>query len=312
MKKNKKCIFCNGTSFCTLFTSKDRMLGLPGTFTVKKCACGLVFLDPMPEGNALKKYYPSAKYYAYSDEDPKGFFSVLREYLIKHYYRKNFVSRLVSILIHDVPAIPSWRESGKVLDVGCGAGETLLLLKKLGWNVYGLDIDKNALDAARKNGISNVAHGTYKDIDDFPDNYFDAIRLYHVIEHLDNPELALKIIYKKLKKNGELTIGTPNTRSFTARFFGKYWLNLDTPRHLILFNPKILQNFLTKEKYKIENVDFCSGGGIVGSLGYWVSSLVGRRINFLNYIFAVMIFYPFEWVFDKLKYGDIFVVKARK
>lgn len=312
MKKSRKCIFCQKTEFETLFTSKDRMLGLPGEFFVKKCTCGLVFLDPMPEEDNLKRYYPSSKYYAYKTNKCGDFFTRLREYLIAHYYNKNLRSSIIATLIHNVPAVPSWCNNGKILDVGCGSGDTMLLLKKLGWDVYGLDIDKNALKAVRERGMENVIHGTYMDIAKFPDNYFDAIRLYHVIEHLDNPILALKIIYKKLKKNGELIMGTPNFKSITAWAFGKYWLNLDTPRHVILFNPSILQKLLIKEKYTITKVDFCSAGGMAGSIGYLLSDLMGRKIDTLGNIFIVMFFYPLEWVFDKFKYGDVFTIKAKK
>lgn len=312
MKRIEECIFCKGTKFTILFSSRDRMLGLPGEFFVKKCTCGLVFLDPMPEEDILKKYYPSSEYYAYKTNKDESFFTRLREYLIEHYCKKNLLSRIIATLIHNVPAIPSWRRNGKILDVGCGSGDTLLLLKKLGWNVYGLDIDKNALKIAKKRGVQSVTYGTYKDIVRFPDNYFDAIRLYHVIEHLDNPALALKIIYKKLKKNGELIIGTPNVKSITAWIFGKYWLNLDTPRHVILFNPNILQKLLVKEKYAIIDVDFCSAGGIAGSIGYLLSELRRKRIDMLGNMFIVIFFYPLEWIFDKLKHGDIFIVKAKK
>jgi len=312
MKKNKNCIYCGKTKFKTLFSSKDRMFDLRGEFFVKKCGCGLVFLDPMPDKSVLRKYYPSTEYYAYENDQNNGFFGNLRKYLIEHYYDKNLLSRLISIIFHDVPAIPSWHKNGKILDVGCGSGDTLVLLKKLGWEIYGLDIDKNALKIAEDRGLQNVINGTYMDIAKFPDNYFNAIRLYHVIEHLDDPVCALKIIYKKLKQNGELIIGTPNAKSFAAWLFGKYWLNLDVPRHLVLFNPSMLRNLLMREGYEIEHVDFCSGGGVVGSIGYWLSDLTKSKINILSNTFIVILFYPIEWLFDKLKYGDVFVIRAKK
>jgi len=288
------------------------MFGFPGDFFVKKCFCGLVFLDPIPGEDTLKKYYPSTKYYAYTTNKGEGFFTKLREYLIKNYYSKNLVSKIISTLINNVPAIPSWRSDGKILDVGCGSGETLVLLKKIGWDVYGLDIDKSALRMAKERGISNTTYGTFKNISDFPDNYFDAVRMYHVIEHLDNPVEALKIIHKKLKKNGEIIIGTPNTKSVISRLFGKYWLNLDTPRHVILFNPDILKKILIQEKYIVNEVHFCSAGGILGSVGYFLADLRKTKINLLNKTWLVLLFYPIEWFFDKLKVGDVFVIKATK
>lgn len=312
MGKIEQCMLCKRKQFTRLFSSKDRMLGIPGKFFVKKCTCGLIFLDPAPNQNSLKMYYPSGKYYAYNSEEDTSFFGRLREFLIQHYYKQNMLSKIVAAVIHNVPAMPSWKENGKILDVGCGTGDTLLLLKKLGWNVYGFDIDKMALKIAKKRGITHVFHGSYEDIARFPDNYFDAVRLYHVIEHLDKPDLALRIIRKKLKKYGELILGTPNVNSITARLFGKYWLNLDSPRHIFLFAPNTLRKLLVKEKYDITSVDFCSGGGIVGSIGYALSELLKKKINLVNNMWLVLLFYPVEWIFDKFKIGDIFVMNGRK
>lgn len=312
MKKIEQCVLCRKKQFALLFSSKDRMFGIPGEFFIKKCKCDLVFLDPMPDEASLKKYYPGSDYYAYSSGDDKSFFGRLRSYLVQHYYNQNLLSKIISTFIHNVPAIPSWRKNGKILDVGCGTGDTLILLKKLGWNVFGLDIDKNALTVASKRGITQVVHGTYKDIARFPDNYFDAIRLYHVIEHLDRPDLALGIIRKKLKKNGELILGTPNIRSITQWVFGKYWLNLDTPRHVFIFSPGTLKRLLIKEGYKVTDVDFCSGGGIIGSFEYVLTDVTRRKVDLLSKTWLILLFYPIEWILDKFRVGDVFVMKAIK
>ena len=312
-KTKSSCLLCGSSNIRNLFNAKDRMLNIPGEFKVSRCKkCGFVFLNPIPDEKTLKKYYPSKDYYAYSDKEDEGFFSKVRNYLISHYYNRNILSRLIASVVHDVPGIPLWKQNGKILDIGCGSGETLVMLKKLGWEVYGLDIDKKALDVAKKKGVTHVKFGTYKAISTYPDNFFDAVRMYHVIEHLDNPYQVLGIIHKKLKKNGELIIGTPNTKSFTAGIFRQYWLNLDTPRHTILFNPVVLKKLLKKENYKVTAVDFCSAGGIVGSMGYFFSEQKKYKINLLDNMFLVLLFYPFEWVLDKLHYGDIFVIKARK
>ena len=109
-------------------------------------------------------------------------------------------------MVQGVPAIPQKPriKKGKILDVGCGSGDTLALLKKLGWDVYGLEIDKNAVKVARERGLVNVKLGGYEKIASFPNNYFDSIRLYHVIEHIPDPRACLKLIYKKLKPGGRL------------------------------------------------------------------------------------------------------------
>src|SRR3989344_2232969 len=205
MKKINSCILCGSSESVPLYVTSERMFGYGGKFFLKKCnKCSLAFLDPQPLESQLKKYYPSKEYYIYNRSGKKRPIEIIRDYLVTHYYSPNFLSFLISTFIKNVPAMPSYVKNGKILDLGCGTGDTLVLLKKLGWDVYGIDMDRNAISTGRKRGLKNLLLGTYRELDKYQDNYFDAIRLYHVIEHLDDPELCLSLIKKKLKKGGEL------------------------------------------------------------------------------------------------------------
>lgn len=305
----KSCMLCRSSKFEFMFFSKDRMFNLPGKFTIKKCRqCSLVFLDPQPNQKLLKKYYPSQKYYSYSRSKKRNLFKAVRDYLIGHHYSPNIFSLFFSTFIQNVPAIPFFVKNGKIIDIGCGDGDTLALLKKLGWETYGLDIDSRAVENANKEGL-NVKCGTFRALSTYPDNYFDVIRLYHVIEHIDNPSLCLSLIHKKLKKEGELLIGTPNINSPLASIFGSYWYNLDTPRHLFLFSPQTLEKLLNKNNFVIKKIEFCSVCGIPGSLQYIIGDLLNRKINLIK-IPIVLLLYPLEWLLNKLRAGDVFVVRA--
>ena len=313
MEKTISCIVCGSSKFSFLYEAHDRMFGLSEKFFLKKCnECSLAFLDPQPSEHQLKKYYPSKKYYAYSKGDTKGFFGTLREYLVKKYYSPTFLSKIITLFIKNVPAMPSYIKNGKILDLGCGTGDTLALLKKLGWDTYGIDIDKQAISIGINRGLKNLKLGTYKDIATYPDNYFDAVRLYHVIEHLDDPALCLSLIRKKLKKNGELILGTPNMQSFTSIIFKSRWYNLDSPRHLFLFSPRTLGKLAEKEGYLVKSIEFCSAGGLAGSLQYFFEDVFGKKINLINNLPAVLLFYPIEWFLDKLSLGDVFSLKVTK
>lgn len=308
-RKIKSCLLCESSNFEFMFFSKDRMFNLPGKFAVKKCKqCSLVFLDPQPSQKLLKKHYPSQKYYSYSRSKERDLFKAIRDYLIGHYYSPNIFSLFFSTFIQNIPAIPSYVKNGKILDIGCGDGDTLESLKKLGWETYGLDVDARAVEIANKKGHS-VKRGTFRALSTYPDSYFDAIRLYHVIEHIDNPLACLSLIRKKLKKEGELLIGTPNIHSPLASIFGSYWYNVDTPRHLFLFSPQTLEKLLSKNNFVINKIEFCSAGGIPGSLQYVVRDLLNRKIDLIK-IPIVLLFYPLEWILNRLKAGDVFVVRA--
>ncbi len=312
MQSLPKCIVCGQNNPRGLFTNKDRMFRLPGEFGVVKClGCGLLSLFPQPTPQVLSRHYPTQNYYAYK-KSTKGFFTIIREYLIAHLYTRTIGSVVASFLLGPVPAIPpASMKPGKILDVGCGTGDTLISLQKIGWDVYGLDRDRRALQIVRKNGVANVRFGTYLSLKAYPDAYFDVIRLYHVIEHLDDPVLCLKLIRKKLKPTGIVLLGTPNAESVASRLFGRYWYNLDTPRHLYLFSPRHLATLCTHTGFAVSSVTFCSAGGIIGSIQYLLEEVRGRSINLIHSVGFVLCTYPLERVLDFFGMGDVFVLAAK-
>jgi 2-polyprenyl-3-methyl-5-hydroxy-6-metoxy-1,4-benzoquinol methylase len=307
-----RCIICGKSNWDRLYESHDRLYNVKGIFFTVRCrTCKLIRTDPQLKSTGLKKYYPPSRYYSYSAAPKPGFFGRLRSYLILHLNRPTPLSRLLEIFIR-VPAMPHNVSTGKILDIGCGSGDTLSLLKSVGWDVYGLDIDNGAIKVARERGLDKVSLGSYEDLKKYPDNYFDAIRLYHVIEHLDNPENCLKLAHKKLKPGGEIIIGTPNISSLVARIFRQYWYNLDCPRHLYLFSPQTLRALVLNSKYKTPKIRFCSAAGWVGSIQYVFEDVLSKDIDLVNRAWLVMIFYPLEWILDKIGVGDVFELSAEK
>lgn len=300
MKSSGGCMVCGASIYRPFTAAPDRMFGGKEVFSYLRClGCGLVMQQPKISARELKKHYPSSKYYSYQEQE-FGLFDRIRSYLLKH------PRALLARILPKVPAIPSQVKGGKILDVGCGTGETIAQLGELGWNVYGLDIDKNAVSAANRHGLENVSYGSWQEMKKFPDNFFDAIRLYHVIEHLDDPAECLALIRRKLKAGGELLVGTPNAASFAAKIFRSFWYNFDSPRHLFLFTPNNLTRLVKAKGFSVSTVRFCSAGGIVGSLQYLLS------VPLLSRAWLVMLIYPIEWLLDRLGWGDVFVLHARK
>jgi 2-polyprenyl-3-methyl-5-hydroxy-6-metoxy-1,4-benzoquinol methylase len=307
-----KCIICGSAASKIYLKGHEYMFGIPGIHVIKKCVCcGMVFLDPQPTKKELQKYYPSTDYYSYKSVNKQSFFAWLRNYLVIESSRPSFIGKIVSLFL-SVPAIPVYTSKGKVLDIGCGSGHTLMLLKKVGWDVYGLDIDDRAIKVAHKNGLKNVSLGSFESMKKYPDGFFDCIRLYHVIEHLDKPDVFMQLAWKKLKKGGALIIGTPNIDSAIARVGRRYWYNLDCPRHVCLFSPKTLRTLIEKNKFIFEKTAFCSAGGIVGTIQYFLNEHLNNRIDLINSVFLILLFYPLERLLDILQLGDVFVITARK
>ncbi len=130
-----------------------------------------------------------------------------------------------------------------LLDVGCGDGEALDILRNLGWRVLGVELDGNAVESARTRGL-DVRHGDLAAAG-FANDSFDTVTSSHVIEHVHDP-LAFLIEQKRvLKSGGRLIAVTPNVRGPIHRKHAEHWLNLDPPRHLVIFTPASLKRLAT-------------------------------------------------------------------
>lgn len=139
---------------------------------------------------------------------------------------------------------------GRILDIGCGRGIMLYLLKKRGWDVHGVQISRPAADYAKTKLGLNIFVGNIID-SDYPPNFFDVITLIHVLEHLPNPDECLSYCYKLLRREGTLIIEVPNIGSFPARIFQDKWFALDLPNHIYHFTQLTMEKMLIKNGFKV-------------------------------------------------------------
>ena len=149
--------------------------------------------------------------------------------------------------------LPAPKSPGRVLDVGCGAGVLLKRMHDLGWEARGQDIDPKAVNAAQSRGV-RVDLGALRE-QKYPDAHFDAVHMAHVIEHVHDPAAMLRECHRILKPGGVLVALTPNVESWGHARFGRAWLNLDPPRHLVLFSRKTMRALAEREGFKIQRLD---------------------------------------------------------
>lgn len=193
-------------------------------FTYYRCeGCGLVFLDPRPTEEEILEFY-TKDYYG---EGSQKFISWLS--LPRLVFAWERVRRLQKC----------FQTPGRVLDVGCGEGTFLRLLKKEGWECFGTELTAEMASRASRFGVS-VSTGEIHE-NQFPLRYIDVITFWQVLEHLRNPAKIIKSLLPSLKKKGIVAISTPNISSFQAQVFGAEWFHLDPPRHLYLFSPETLK-----------------------------------------------------------------------
>lgn len=142
----------------------------------------------------------------------------------------------------------------RLLDVGCGQGFYLAEMQRQGWDVYGCDISREKVEClTRVFGPDRVLHGEVDQVT-FRGGFFDAVSLWHVIEHLYDSASALQRVYELLRPGGRLVIGTPNATSPEARTFGRWWVGYDVPRHLVVFSRRSLLALLERAGFTVTGV----------------------------------------------------------
>jgi SAM-dependent methyltransferase len=201
--------------------------------------CGLVFSDLYQEG-----FEPQALYQDfYKNEIPVRFASGLEPIL------KLF--RLYRALKVATTAVGA----RTILDIGCGTGYLLYFLKKFfGYRrTAGTQLSEKACLFAR-NRLGLEVY--FNDLLELPleDGSFELITIFHVLEHVVNPEAYLSRSRRLLRKGGRLFIEVPNFQSWSRALSGRYWLGLDLDHHLHFFTPGTLTALLGKLGFSVRRV----------------------------------------------------------
>lgn len=194
--------------------------------------CGLGWIDPTPSPEQIATFYPPAYY---GDSGSK--FAGPLERLVRL-----LAGRQARFLARRMP------RGGRVLDVGCGRGTLLHRLTDAGFDTYGVEMSDRAtlgIDPRVRVRIAPRLHDARYD-----DAFFDQVVLWHVLEHLPDPDETLREIRRILKPGGHIVIAVPNFSSWQARWAGPAWFHLDLPRHLYHFPVTALKRLLTQTGFQ--------------------------------------------------------------
>ncbi len=132
------------------------------------------------------------------------------------------------------------RRGSRVLDAGAGAGRLVEALASAGYAAEGIE------PSARSAALAQAAGRAVRPerIEDHRDEGLDAVVLWHVLEHLEEPRAVLEQVLRWLRPGGLLLVGVPNIASAQARIGGAGWLHLDAPRHRVHLTPAGLEELL--------------------------------------------------------------------
>lgn len=238
------CKVCSSLNVKKIFNTCNihgrHILDSKDNFSIYRCYdCEIIFIaGVLIDSKYYSKYYP------------------------QNYYDKELSNNLINLFVNLIEKISikikerqilnnllNKKFKLKILDIGCGNGRFLTNISNSRFDKYGVEINPEGYKRCREKKLKTY-NQELKNIN-FEDNFFDAITLWHVIEHLDNPSEVMLNIKKILKKEGILVISTPNTTSLGFKYGQSLWFHLDVPRHLILYNKKSLEYFFDKTGFKV-------------------------------------------------------------
>ena len=231
----------SGKSVCALCGSSEAetMEKSSGYRTLKCTNCGLVYVSPVPSKKFLETAYSTAYYTPWLNEQREARTRIWKERL-------------------ETLTTTTGEGRGKLLDVGSAEGLFLELAKADGWEVAGTEISAFAAGYGKDTLGLNIFHGELADAA-FPDKAFDAVTLWHVLEHTTGPLSVLREIRRIVKDDGILILALPNLDNKVMQIAyrlvkGKARLLFspeDRELHLYHFNKETIQKALEKTGFEV-------------------------------------------------------------
>lgn len=237
------CPACGAAEARLLFTATDRLFRTTDElFQVVECrSCRLIRLAPRPRPNQVWRYYPREYWFVPGADVASRLMELYRRLVLRDHVR--FVER----------ALACSDAKGIVLDVGCGGGLFLRLLKERGYRVVGIDFSLAAAGVAwEHNGVPAFC-GSLSQAP-LPAASCSAVTMFHVLEHLYDPAEYLRAAHTLLEADGRLIVQVPNAASWQLLLFGEHWRGLEVPRHLWNFRPRDLEILLDRCGFEVVRV----------------------------------------------------------
>ena len=195
----------------------DRLHGRKKKYRLMRCpACTLVWLSDPPKLEEMHLHYTEAYDKLVTGNNSPG----------RWKWRKAHVL--------------CYKQSGALLDLGCSSGSFLESVYSEQWKLYGIEMSSAGAQMAKARSRAKVYVGDILKAP-FPDEMFDVITCFDVLEHLYEPTKVMQRVAGWLKPDGIFYVQVPNIESAEARVFRSYWHGLELPRHLFHYSPRSLK-----------------------------------------------------------------------
>ena len=233
------CPLCGSAQISPVLTAMDHTVSKE-SFSIWQCAgCTLRFTQDVPDAGSIGPYYRSDSYISHSNTS-KGL--VNRLY---HMVRKQTLSDKYRLI-----ASATRMRRGRLLDIGAGTGAFAGYMREMGWEVTGLEPDETARAVAKSDhGVDLIG---MDELFTFPPDSFDAITMWHVMEHVHELHRYVETLKTLIRRNGRIFIAVPNYTAYDASVYGEMWAAYDVPRHLYHFSPDAMGRLLTQHGLQLQ------------------------------------------------------------
>ncbi len=211
-------------------------------FEIWECGnCTLRFTQAVPSVEKIGHYYKSDDYVSHTNTK-KGLINQLYHVVRKRTLRQKLkmIQRFCGL------------QTGNILDLGAGTGAFVNIMNRAGWNVTGLEPDATTRQLALQ--LQQAELQPIEELFKLPAESYDAITLWHVLEHVHSLHSYLDQLKRLIKPDGKIIIAVPNYTSYDADVYGSNWAAYDVPRHLYHFSPQSMTLLVEKRGWAIQAI----------------------------------------------------------
>lgn len=231
-----KCPLCGNSHFERVMTCEDHY-ATGESFGLYRCTeCKFLFTQDAPSEKEIGRYYETPDYISHTDTRlglMNRVYHHVRRYMLG--CKARLVKRSCGL------------SRGRILDIGTGTGYFAGFMQQCGWSVSAIEKSPQAREFSRRRfGLDVEAPDA---LTAYEADSFDAITLWHVMEHLEHLNETWERLHALLKQQGTLIVAVPNPNSFDARQYKEIWAAYDVPRHLWHFTPSVMQRFGAKHGF---------------------------------------------------------------
>ena len=234
------CLACGGKSSTPFLTGEDDLTGKPGRFTFVTCSdCELVYQSPRLTLEGIRPYYEDQ----YIAHQPHARWGVLAPLF------RAAMGSLDRAKLRIVRRHTTLGPSSRLLDVGCGSGSFLARVRaETRAAVTGVDF----VDLSHRAEFDEVEfhHGVFSE-QRVGRSRFDAITMWHFLEHDYDPRRSLHHALSALKPGGLLVVEVPRLDSLSFRLFGSRWPGVQAPQHTVLFDKDRLVQMVSSAGFQV-------------------------------------------------------------